>query len=134
MRGRGIEIVIKLLDVLSVIPFSAGKSEEALLQNRIATVPKREREAEPSFPIADPEKPVFSPPVGAAARMVMREIVPAFAVCGVVLADRAPLTLGKVRTPSLPIAKSQRVFLEAASFGVQKGHGCARMARRGHGI
>ena len=40
-------------------------------------VPQREREAEPALAVADAEQAVLAPAVGAAARVVVREVVPA---------------------------------------------------------
>src|SRR5207247_6842843 len=61
-----------------------------------------------------PEEPVLAPAVGAAARVVVGEVVPGGAVGRVVLAHRAPLALGQVRPPALPVAFTASVLLEAA--------------------
>jgi hypothetical protein len=68
-RGR-VEIPVELLDVLAVVAFLAGKSEEALFENRVDSVPERHTEAnEPSI-VAEPEKPVFAPAVRTRRRVV----------------------------------------------------------------
>ena len=44
--GRGgVEVVVELLDVLAVVALGAGQAEQALLEDRVALVPEREREA-----------------------------------------------------------------------------------------
>src|SRR6185312_13388517 len=103
MGRRGIQVEVRLLDVLSVIPFRTGQAEESFLQYGIALIPERQREAEPSLPVADTEQAVFAPPVGAAPGVVVREIVPNIAVLGVVLPHRAPLPFGEVGPPPLPV-------------------------------
>ena len=42
VRGRGIEVVVELLDVLAVVALRIGQAEEALFKDRIAVVPKRQ--------------------------------------------------------------------------------------------
>src|SRR5262249_883123 len=63
---------------------------------------------------------------------VVGEVVPGVAVGGVVLADRAPLPLGQVRPPALPVADALAVLREAEAFGVAGGgeavHGGPRRA------
>ena len=46
MRRRAVEIEVVLLDVLAVIAFAVGQSEQALFQDRVASVPQCEREAQ----------------------------------------------------------------------------------------
>src|SRR5262249_17399391 len=76
---------------------------------RIPPVPERQREGEAALAIADPEESVLTPAVGAAAGVVVRKVVPRRARRGVVLAHGAPLPLGEVRTPALPVTDAQRV-------------------------
>src|SRR5207244_9317918 len=47
-------------------------------------------------------------------------VVPHIAVWRVVLSDRAPLALGQVRAPPLPVPLATRVLREA--FGFRSGH------------
>src|SRR5438067_1639449 len=93
MRRRRVEVVVELLYVLAVIPFGAGKTEKALLQDRVFAIPKSERKAKPALAIGNAEQPIFAPAVGAAARMVVREIIPAISVRRVVFTDGGPLPL-----------------------------------------
>ena len=41
---RGVEVEVILLDVLAVVALVAGQAEGALLEDRIAAVPQRQRE------------------------------------------------------------------------------------------
>src|SRR5262249_45340497 len=79
-------------------------------------------EAQTALAIGDAEQSVLAPAVRAAAGVIVREVIPAIAVGGVVLADRSPLALGEVRTPALPVARAARVFLESGGFGSRVGH------------
>src|SRR5204863_3629939 len=116
MGRGGIEIEVRLLHILAVVPFGAGQSEEPLLEDRIAPVPQCESEAKAPLAVADAEQTVFSPSVGPASRLVVREVVPHVAVRRVVLADRAPLALGQVGSPSLPVAFAATVLREPPGF------------------
>src|SRR5581483_3812493 len=117
--GRGVEVVVALLDVLAVVALGTPEPEQALLQDGVLSVPEREREAEAALPVADPEQPVLAPAVGAAPGVIVREVVPHGTVGGVVLAHRAPLALRQVRSPPLPVLGAPRVALEAAGFGIE---------------
>ena len=59
MRGRGIQVIVEFLDVLSMVAFAVGKPEQALLGNRVATVPQRRCRAKPLAVVTDPRKPVL---------------------------------------------------------------------------
>src|SRR3954468_22440137 len=129
VRGGAVEIVVALLHVLAVVPLVAVEAEEPLLENRIAAVPERERETEPALTIGDAQQPVLAPPVGSASRHVMGEAFPHVTARRVVLPHRAPLPLGQVRPPPLPIQLASGVFLEADRFGGR--HGSNRYFTRG---
>ena len=58
---------------------------------------------------------VLAPAIGAAAGVVVREVVPGVAVRAVVLAHRAPLALAQVRPPRLP-ALAVRVLGQTLCF------------------
>jgi hypothetical protein len=72
---------------------------------RIGSTPfhKRGREAEAAFAVGEAEQAVLAPAIGAAARVVVREIIPAIAVGRIILAHRAPLPLGQIGPPALPV-------------------------------
>src|SRR5580698_9005068 len=64
---------------------------------------------------------VFAPAVSAGTRVIVREIIPGVAVGAVVLANRAPLAFGKIRTPALPMDFAFAAGFEAFGFGAQAG-------------
>ena len=115
VRRRAVEVEVVLLDVLAVVALAVGQSEQALLQDGVALVPERQREAQPLLVVGEAAEPVLAPPVGSRARLVVREVVPGVAVVAVVLADRAPLPLTEVRPPLLPGDAAPRAPRSAAS-------------------
>ena len=102
VRGRAIEVEVVLLHILAVVALAVGEPEQALLEDRVALVPQRQREAQQLPVVAQSAEPVLAPPVGARTRLVVGEVVPGVAVLAVVLADRAPLPLAEIRSPFLP--------------------------------
>ena len=102
VRRRAVDVEVVLLHVLAVVALAVGESEEALLQDRVALVPQRQRKAQPLLVVADSAETVLAPLVGAGARLVVREVIPRVAVFAVILADRAPLPLAQVGSPFLP--------------------------------
>ncbi len=129
-RGR-VEVEVELLHILAVISLRTGQAEEALLQDRVLAVPEGEGEAEAPLAIGDAQEPVFAPAVGARARVVVREVAPAVAVLGVVLADRAPLPLGEVRPPPLPVLVAAGVLGQTGTLGIELTARTARGFPRG---
>src|SRR5215471_4773650 len=103
MRRRAVEIVVVLLHVFAVIAFAAGQPEKALFEDGIASVPQGDGKADLLLAVADAGEPVLVPSVGARARMVVRKVVPGFALRAVVLAHGAPGALAQVRAPLLPV-------------------------------
>ena len=102
VRGRAIEVEVVLLHILAVVALAVGEPEQALLEDRVALVPQRQREAQQLLVVAQSAEPVLAPPVGARTCLVVGEVVPGVAVLAVVLADRAPLPLAEIRSPFLP--------------------------------
>ena len=113
---RRVEVEVILLYVFAVIAFVVRQAEEALFQNRIFSVPERQREADVLVPVADPADAVFAPAIRARARMVVRKIFPGVAVRAVVLANRAPLALGEIGPPALPVNFAFAAGFEALFF------------------
>src|SRR6185436_16784008 len=103
MRRRGIQIVVKLFRVFAVISLTVSETEDAFLENRVASIPQGERKTEALGIIADACKAVFAPPIRAAAGMVVRKIFPGIAMRRVIFPHRPPLALGEVRTPTFPV-------------------------------
>ena len=100
---RAVEVEVVLLDVLAVVAFAVGQSEEPLLEDRILPVPQGQREAQALFVIGNAGDAVFAPAIGARAGLIVGEEIPGVSVLAVVLADRSPLALAEVRTPFLPV-------------------------------
>jgi hypothetical protein len=90
MRRGGVQIPPVVLDVLAVVALVTGEPERPLLQDRVAAVPERERQAQELVLVADAAEPVLAPAVGARAGLVVGERGPRVAVGAVVLADGAP--------------------------------------------
>src|SRR5208337_1083469 len=67
MGRRRIEIEIEVLYVLTVIALGIRETEDALLEDRVAAVPKREREAEARLAIGESQQSVLAPSVRARA-------------------------------------------------------------------
>src|SRR5437016_2748553 len=116
VRGSRIEIEIALLHILAVIALIPGQAKQAFLEDGIAPVPERERETHHLMAVADSADAVFAPAIRARARMVVRDMFPRGAVPAVIFANRAPLALGKVRSPALPILLVRAPFFEPAIF------------------
>jgi hypothetical protein len=60
---------------------------------------------------------VLTPTIGAAARVVVRQIIPSASPGAVVLADGSPLTLREIRAPAAPIFLAGSVVSEPLFFG-----------------
>ena len=117
---RGVEVEVVLLDVLAVVALGPGEAEEPLLQDGVSPVPEREGEAHTLVIVGDPEKAVLAPAVRARAGVVVREVVPHRPVRRVVLAHGAPLALGQIRAPALPVGRPRLRLAEAQRLGGQR--------------
>ena len=102
VRRRGVEVVVELFDILTMIAFAVGQPEQPLLKDRVSPVPQCECKAQALLAIRKACDAVFPPAIRATARMIVREVLPRIAVRTVVFANRAPLSLRQVRTPALP--------------------------------
>src|SRR4029077_19378725 len=99
--GHRVQVPPVLLDVLAVVALAVGQPEHPLLEDRVLAVPQRERQAQPLLIVGDARDSVLAPAVRPRTRLVVRKVVPRVAAGAVVLADRAPLTLGEIRPPRL---------------------------------
>src|SRR5215469_3607915 len=70
------------------------------------------------MPVANAQESVFAPSDRCATGMVVGKEFPGCAVWAVVIADRAPLTLGKVRSPSLPVDFASPRFFKTVLLSV----------------
>src|SRR5437660_264134 len=121
MRRRTVEVEVTLLDVLAVVALAIGQAEQALFQDRVGRVPQRQREAQPALAVGDAEQAILAPAVGPAAGLLVREVIPRVAVGRVILAHGAPLALGEIRSPALPVLAAPGVFEQALTFRVGVG-------------
>src|SRR5262249_47989837 len=95
-----------LLDVLPVVALQIAEAEHPLLENGVFLIPKRDRQANVLPVVAESSQAVLVPSVGAAAGVVVGEIVPRVSVGTVVLAHRPPRALAQVGAPALPVGFS----------------------------
>src|SRR6516162_8706365 len=114
--GRGVEIEVILLYILTMIAFSSSESEQTLLQNRILAVPQGQGKADQLMTIANAAQAVLTPAISSRARVVMRNIIPGGATGAVVFPHCAPLPLAQVRTPPLPVHRALPRFLQPLFF------------------
>src|SRR5512147_2391509 len=117
MRRRRVEVEVVLLHVLAVVALVAGEAEEALLEDRVAAVPHRQREADELVAVADAGDAVLAPAIGARAGVVVREELPGVAPGAVVLAHRAPGAVADVRPPALSVHLARLGLAQAMLFG-----------------
>src|SRR5262249_48954551 len=106
-------------DVFAVVSLAVAQSEQPFLEDWIASVPERQREAEQLPIIRDAGEPVLPPAVGPVLRVIVCEVIPGVAVGTVVFAHRAPLPLAQIGAPLLPGRASFAVLLEPGLFGVE---------------
>ena len=116
-RRHRVEVVVLLLHVLAVVALQPPEPEEPLLQDGVAAVPQRRREAEQPLVVGDAEQPVLAPAVGAAAGVLVGKVRPGGAAGAVVLPHRPPLPLGEVRPPPAPGLAPLVGFAQPLSLG-----------------
>ncbi len=117
MRGQRIEKEVGLLHVLAMVAFRISQAEKTLLEDRVHAVPEGGRETEPALAVGEAKNPVLAPAISAAAGVIVRQVAPTIAVGRVILAHRAPLALGEISAPSLPVFRARSVFLQAQRLG-----------------
>src|SRR5215472_8748271 len=115
-RGA-VEVIVILLDVLTVIGFAVGQAEHPFLEDRVLAVPQGQRKAQSLLVIADPGEAVLAPVIGARARLIVAEIVPRVPVIAVILADGAPLAFAEVGPPLPPRHTFFPRLLQPRCFG-----------------
>jgi hypothetical protein len=111
--GRGaIKVEVVLLHVLAMVAFIIREPKHALLEDWIATVPQREREAQALLFVRNACDPVLTPMVSARSRLLVAEVRPRVAVLAIVFAHCAPLAFAQVRAPFLPRRSMATCFIE----------------------
>ena len=97
-----IQVEPVLLDIFSVVAFGTSEAEHALFQDRIATVPQREREDQELVAVADAGDAILTPAICLAPGHVMSEEIPGRAIRAVIFAHRAPGPLADIWSPLAP--------------------------------
>src|SRR5215831_809669 len=120
VTGDGIEIIVQLLNILAVAALCVGQAKQPFLEDRIIAVPQGNREAQQLSVIGEAGNAVLAPPIGATARLVMREIIPCGSAGAIVLAYRPPLSLAEIRAPPTPVFYAFATFFDPALFGVNR--------------
>jgi hypothetical protein len=64
VRRRRVEIVVVLFDIFAVVALAVGQTKEPLFEDRVLTVPQRQRKAEQLFVVGETGQPVFAPRIG----------------------------------------------------------------------
>src|SRR4029450_9636053 len=115
MTRQPIQIPPILLHILAMISLRPGQAEHALLQDRINTVPPRQRKTQIMMNIRQPGHTIFIPSVRPRPRMIMRKEAPGIAIVAVVLAYGAPGALREVWAPLIPRIGLRQIVLRASS-------------------
>src|SRR5215212_265197 len=137
MARKPIQIPPVLLHILAMVSLRTGKAEHALLQDRINTVPQRQRETQIVMNIRQTGHTIFIPAVGPRPRMIMRKETPGITVVAVVLAHRAPGTLREIGPPLIPRIRLRQIVLRPSRRLSQPVMLCGRAGRsrsRGHDL
>jgi hypothetical protein len=71
VRRCGVQVEVILFYVFTVIALGVGKTEQALLQNRVCSVPKSYGEAKVLFIVGEAGEAVLTPTIGAGASVVV---------------------------------------------------------------
>ena len=108
----GVEVPPVLLHVLAVVGLGPGQAVGPLLQDRVTAVPQGQAQAQALLDVRKTGQAVLAPSVRPRAGMVVGEVRPGLAVCGVVLPYRPPLAFAQVRAPVVPIAGLAQPVLE----------------------
>src|SRR5262249_45470679 len=111
-RGA-VEVEVALLHVLAVIPLVSRQAEEPLLENVVTLVPERHGEADTLVVVGNAEEAILAPAVCPRTRVLVGEVLPGRPVRGLVLPNRAPLPLGEIRPPALPVGDAGLCLCQA---------------------
>src|SRR5262249_40288213 len=110
---------IILLDVLSVVALLICQAEHPLLEDGVLFIPERDGQANVLPVVTEAAQTVLVPAVGAAAGVVVGEVVPGVPVGAVVLAHGPPRALAQVGAPALPVCFPCFLFHQAVSLRVE---------------
>src|SRR5580700_7432066 len=126
MTRCGVKVVVQLLDVFAVIALRVGQPEQPFLEDRVLAIPQCQRQANILMVIAESGDAVLTPTIGAAARLVVRQIFPSTSPGAVVLAYRPPLSLGEIRAPAAPVLLACFVVRQSLFLGGHRRSGFQR--------
>ena len=76
-----------------MVTLAAGQAEKALFEDRILSIPERDRKADPLMPVRDAADAVVVPPIGARTRVIMRKVIPRRSIRAVILTNGPPSPL-----------------------------------------
>src|SRR5258707_11280493 len=100
----------------AVLACIAEGDNEYVFKMGSASFKTRHPETHHLMTVVDPADAVLPPTIRARTRVIVREKLPGRAPRTVILANRSPLPLGKIRSPALPVLLSNSRFLEPAVF------------------
>lgn len=134
MSRSGVQVIVQLFDIFTVISLMTCNAEKAFLENGVLTIPKGEPKAKALMVIRDSSDPVFTPSVGARTRLLMRKVAPGITISGIIFANGSlsmwisqmvrigrprrthPLSVTEVRAPSFPVSFLLFILEEPVSF------------------
>src|SRR3954453_5496518 len=102
VSGRAVEVEIVFFNVLTVVPLTISKAEQAFLKDWIDAIPKRESKTKDLLVVRYASYAVFAPTIGPRARLIMSKVVPGIAIFAVILPNRPPLSLREIGPPLSP--------------------------------
>src|SRR6476469_384038 len=85
-----------------MIPFAVRKTEQALFQDRVSSIPQSHRKTELLLVIGNTCQAVLAPPIRAGAGLIVIEVFPRIPIFAVVLSNSSPLSFAQIRAPFLP--------------------------------
>jgi len=112
----GVQVKVILLHVLAVVAFFTVQAKQALFQDFVIAIPKRQRKAKPLVAVAYSGQSVFVPAIGPRAGVIMRKIFPRLSISAVVLANGPSRALAHVWAPASPRRGVVWRFPEPAFF------------------
>merc|ERR1711939_582574 len=107
-----INVEMRLLDALAMIPLRIRKAKKTFLQEVIFLVPEGKSNILQAMGIGDTSNAILSPAKCPRSSMFMGEMTPGITISAVILTNCCPLSLGHVRTPLLPVLRSFSILFQ----------------------
>lgn len=98
-----VQVVVQLLDVLTVVTLVSRKTEETLFQPLVLTVPQGDVHTHQLLVVTDTKETVLTPSEDTGVGVLEWEVRPGVTVLGVILTHSGPSSLTQVRTPPVPV-------------------------------